>query len=131
MPRSRSAQMRPSLSEYRFSIIESPPDPHPYPSPQGGGESSQGFMAAVAQRLVRGALAGAEPDLFAQWRLPLLRPEFGTLVRAVAERLRCGAPAGAPPIALAGLDIDRNRFPAANLTYAAHVALPPPSVASH
>src|SRR5580704_4984565 len=52
------------------------------PPPPGEGEDGalpllgEGFMAPIAQRLVRGALAGAEPDFLGVRRLPFLRPEF-------------------------------------------------------
>src|SRR5579864_4116733 len=92
----------------------------------------------VAHRLLAAALAGAEPDLLGFVGFEFDRAERGGLVRAVAERLRFGAPAGAPPIALAALDVDRQRPPAADFRHLAHVAfpaplmlLPPPSVASH
>src|SRR5580704_8841692 len=88
-------------------------------------------MRAVAERLVRRALAGAEPDFLVGFRLPFLRPEFASLVRAVAERLRLRAPAGAPPVAFAGRDVDRDRPPAADFRHSAHIFFPPPSVASH
>src|SRR5580692_5771888 len=88
-------------------------------------------MAPIAQRLVRGALAGAEPDFLVGFRLPFLRPEFRAFVRAVAERLRLRAPAGAPPVAFAGRDVDRDRPPSADFRHCAHIVFPPPSVASH
>src|SRR5580704_13444896 len=105
--------------------------PHPPPAAATLPLSGEGFMRAIAQRLVRGAFAGAEPDFFGVRRLPFLRPEFASLVRAVAKRLRLRAPAGAPPVAFAGCDVDRDRPPAADFRYSAHVFFPPPSVASH
>src|SRR5580704_12457178 len=87
-------------------------------------------MAAIAQWLVRGALAGAEPDFLGVRRLPFLRAEFASLVRAVAERLRLRASAGAPPVAFAGHDVDRKWPPAADFRNSAHIVFPPPSVAS-
>src|SRR6202171_2245578 len=107
------------------------------PPPPGEGEdgalplSGEGFMAPIAQRLVRGALAGAEPDFLVRGCFPFLRAEFASFVRAVAERLRLRAPAGAPPIALAGHDVDRDRPAAADFRHSAHRPFPPPSVASH
>src|SRR6202161_4287948 len=85
-------------------------------------------MRAVAQRLVRGALAGAEPDFLGVRRLRFLWPEFAAFVRAVAERLRLGAPAGAPPVAFAGLDIDRDRLASADFTFT-HLDVSPFSLA--
>src|SRR5580704_5330057 len=105
--------------------------PHPPPAAATLPLSGEGFMAAIAQRLVRGTLAGAEPDFFVGGCLPFLRAEFAAFVRAVAERLRLRAPAGAPPVAFAGCDVDRDRPPAADFRYSAHVFFPPPSVASH
>src|SRR5580704_13031364 len=93
--------------------------------------ASQILMAAIAQRLVRGAFAGAEPDFFVGGRFPFLGAEFASLVRAVAERLRLRAPASAPPVAFAGRDVDRDRPPAADFRNSAHIFFPPPSVASH
>ena len=87
-------------------------------------------MAAIAQRLVRGAFAGAEPDFLVGFRLPFLRPEFAALVRAVAERLRLRAPAGAPPVAFAGRDVDRDRTPSADFGPPLSGRVPPASVAS-
>src|SRR5579863_69726 len=105
-----------------------------HPAARGciGGEElrRQRFMAAVAQRLVLRALAGAEPDFLVRRGLPFLRPEFGALVRAVAEWLRLRASAGAPPIAFAGDDVDGQRPPAADFRLT-HALFPPPSVASH
>src|SRR5581483_3374693 len=101
----------------------------------------QRLMAPVAHRLFAGALAGTEPGFFRGGGLVFHWREAGALVRAVAERLRFGAPAGAPPIALAALELDRDRPPAADLGHCADVAhfalpasfsdFPPPSVASH
>src|ERR1700688_445105 len=88
--------------------------------------SGEGFMRAIAQRLVRGAFAGAEPDFLVGFRLPFLRPEFRAFVRAVAERLRFRAPAGAPPVAFAGRDVDRNRPPSADFRHAAHITFSAP-----
>src|ERR1700686_3099525 len=86
-------------------------------------------MAAIAERPLARALAGAEKHLLALGGLELDRREAGDLVRTVAERLRLRAPAGAPPIALAGLDFDRDWCPPADFRFA-HAAAPPPSVAS-
>src|SRR5271156_5925033 len=86
------------------------------------------FVTTVAQRLVRGALAGAEPYFFARLRLPFLRAEFGALVRAVTKWLRLRTSAGAPPIALAGLDLDRDRLPSTDLWHFAHLSSPHPLI---
>ena len=81
---------------------------HPYPPHRGrGSHLTARFMAAVAERLVRGLLAGAEPHLLAGFAPSIPAAECGALVRAVAERLRLRPAAGAPPIALAGFDVDR------------------------
>src|SRR5580704_15671383 len=88
-------------------------------------------MTPIAQRLVRGAFAGAEPDFLVVRRFPFLWPKFAAFVRAIAERLRLRAPAGAPPVAFAGRDVDRNRLPSADFRHCTHIAFPPPSVASH
>src|SRR6266849_3487320 len=90
-------------------------------------------MAAVAHRLLVAALASAEPGLLDLLGLPFDRRESRALVRAVAERLLLRAPAGAPPIAFAGLDIDRERLPSADLRFCAHAhaVAPPASVANH
>src|SRR5690242_16728230 len=81
----------------------------------GIGENSKFFVTAVAHRLFGRALAGAEPGLFGRGGLVFDRAERAALVRAVAKRLRFGTPAGAPPIALAGLQHNRNRAPPADL----------------
>src|SRR5579862_9483992 len=94
---------------------------------------AKSFMAAVAHRFFGRTLAGAEPGFFRRRGLLFDRTESGALVRAVAKRLRLGTPAGAPPIALAGLQPDRNRPPAAALghcAFIAHALVPPPAVAS-
>src|SRR5215475_12353896 len=133
MPRKRASSNRRS-GNYA-------PCPGDTGSPAFAGDDSLGtlaaplqpLMAAVAHRAAAGALAGAEPSLLRLLSLPLDRRERRALVRAVAERLRLRAPAGAPPIALAGLDIDRQRRAAADfrLCAHAHVHAPPASVASH
>src|SRR5579862_642764 len=105
--------------------------PHPPPAAATLPLSGEGFVAPIAQRLVRGAFAGAEPDFLVGFRFPFLRAEFASLVRAVAERLRLRAPAGAPPVAFAGHDVDWQRPPAADFRNSAHIVFPPPSVASH
>src|SRR5262249_33441846 len=93
--------------------------------------ASKLLMAAVAHGPVAGAPAGAEPRLLRLLRLPLDRRKRRALVRAVAERLALRAPAGAPPVALAGLDIDRERSPSADFRLCIHAGAPPASVASH
>src|SRR5262249_51130317 len=93
--------------------------------------ASQLLMAAVAHGPIAGALAGAEPGLLRLLRLPLDRRKPRALVRAVAERLALRAPAGAPPVALAGLDVDRERSPSADFRLCIHAGAPPASVASH
>src|SRR5580704_9106161 len=94
-------------------------------------DRSEILMAAVAHRLVGGAFAGAEPGLFGGGRLVLDRREARAFVRAVAERLRLRTPAGAPPVALAGLDVDRDWPPSADFGHIVHPIFPPPCVASH
>src|SRR5579862_2143264 len=80
--------------------------PHPPPAAATLPQSGEGFMAPIAQRLVRGAFAGAEPDFFVGFLFPFLRAEFAAFVRAIAEWLRLRTPAGAPPVAFAGHDVD-------------------------
>src|SRR5579863_4723341 len=126
MLRSRSAHTR-SLPADRFSVIALRPDPHPQPLPTRG-RGLEGFVAAVAHRFFAGALAGAEPGLFGLRRLVFDRRESRALVRAVAERLRFRAPAGAPPIALAGLELDRERPPAADFRHFAHLVFSAPLI---
>src|SRR5262249_15603367 len=89
--------------------------------------ASQLLMAAVAHGPIAGALAGAEPGLLRLLRLPLDRRKPRALVRAVAERLALRA----PPVALAGLDIDREGTPPADFRLCIHAGAPPASVASH
>ena len=50
--------------------------PHPPPAAATLPLSGEGFMTPIAQRLVRGALAGAEPDFLVGLRLPFLGAEF-------------------------------------------------------
>src|ERR1700730_1203519 len=99
--------------------------PAPPPSPRSSLRcDSKLLVAAVAHRPVSRALAGAEPGLDRRFRLPFDRREARPLVRAVAERLLLRAPAGAPPVALAGLDIDRQRLASADFRFCAHAAVP-------
>jgi hypothetical protein len=58
------------------NILASHALPHPPPAAATLPLSGEGFVAPIAQRLVRGALAGAEPDFLVGFRLPFLRPEF-------------------------------------------------------
>src|ERR1700728_2507072 len=88
--------------------------------------SGEGFVTAVAKRLVRGTLAGAEPDFLAGGGFPFLRAECGALMRSVAERLRLGARAAPPPVRFAAHDVDGNGPRAANFRHLAHLLAPPP-----
>src|SRR4051794_38827194 len=87
-------------------------------------------MAAVAHRAISRALAGTEPGLLSLLRLPLDRRKLRSFVRAVTERLFFRAPAGAPPVAFAGLDIDRQRRTSSDFRHCTHCAAPPTEVAS-
>src|SRR5262249_33390080 len=95
----------------------------------------QPLVAAVAHRLFGRALARAEPDLLGGRRLELDGCEVCHFVRTVAKRLALRQSAGAPPIALAGLHLDRDRRAATDRGHLArriaHELRPPPSVASH
>src|SRR5271155_1407651 len=100
------------------------------PPPPGEGEAvscCQRLVGPVAHRLLRGLLAGAEPCLAGGLGLVFDGSESGNFVRAVAERLLLRKSARAPPIALSGLDFDRDRLPSADCRHLAHLVLPPPS----
>ena len=72
-------------------------------------------MRAVARRPVFGLFAAAKSDARGALRRVRQRRERRRLVRAVAKRLILGTTAGAPPVALAGLDFNRNRTSTADL----------------
>src|SRR4051794_22507647 len=91
----------------------------------GTGRPSERVVRAVAERLVGGRLAAAEPDLLALLGGIGERAETGALVRAVAERLAEAAAAGTPEIAFPGLDRDVVRL---FLSRDRRVHLSPPAV---
>ena len=69
--------------------------------------NSQPVMGPVAERLLAGLLAAAEPDLLARLRLVVDRFQIGHLMAAIAEGLVLRASALAPEIALPLFDLDR------------------------
>src|SRR5258705_8872658 len=66
----------------------------------------QGLVGAVAERLIAGALAAAQPEFLGFGDGEFNRCEFGGLVGPVAERLAFRAPTAAPPV-VAGCELDR------------------------
>src|SRR6267154_648428 len=62
------------------------------------------FVGAVAERLVAGTLAAAQPELFRLVHGESHRRKFRPLVRTVTERLAFGTPAAAPPV-IAGCNL--------------------------
>src|SRR6266851_3312933 len=62
----------------------------------------EGLVRAVAERLVAGALAAAQPELLGLGHREFHRRKLRSLVRAVTERLAFGTPAAAPPVVAGG-----------------------------